>query len=188
MELNEGIKHVLTGYSEGVNFTKKAVENLLKYDLSSIKHDFSQEFDLKEVVKEKLIGEGICYSHCRNKTYHKFINEDPLIGVYYCDKGYISRIVAYWKNKADNNYFISFLRSISKDKVTIFPEDIRIATRYSWDLGIKGKLIMVKQIYWTQNYNKILHKNSEALFLCIKCYNLFTQKIPSDNSLCHNCK
>jgi thiol-disulfide isomerase/thioredoxin len=27
------IKHVLTGYSEGVSFTRKAVENLLKSDL-----------------------------------------------------------------------------------------------------------------------------------------------------------
>jgi|HubBroStandDraft_2_1064218.scaffolds.fasta_scaffold997621_2 hypothetical protein len=36
VELDGGeIKHVLTGYSEGVAFTRKAVENLLKSDLLS---------------------------------------------------------------------------------------------------------------------------------------------------------
>ncbi len=37
---NGEIKHVLTGYSEGVGYTRRAVENLLKSDFfSSIKKD-----------------------------------------------------------------------------------------------------------------------------------------------------
>ena len=187
IKFDEGIKHIFTGYSEGVNFTKRAIETFLNYDFNSMKFEFSNDFDLKEIIKEKLVGEGSCYSHCRDKTYYKFINEEPLIGIYYCNKGYISRVVSYWKGKANYDHFISFLNTLTKGKVNIISEDVRVATRYSWDLGIKDKNIMVREIYWTQNYNKLLQRNSEALYICKECNNLFTQRIPTENELCEKC-
>jgi hypothetical protein len=33
----------------------------------------------------------------------------------------------------------------------------------------------------------LMQRNSEALYICKKCNNLFTQRIPTENELCEKC-
>ena len=94
------------------------------------------------------------------------------IGCYVCSSGYVSRIVTYGK-KLDLAAFKALVSSLTKGVADVDDEDIRVGTRYTWDLGIKGNEsgMVLREAYWTQSYRRTKNDNPNrvALFLCGKC-------------------
>ena len=92
--------------------------------------------DLEKLVKERLNGRCKCAGHCQELSALKFLpQKGMMIGCYTCPSGYVSLLVQYGR-ELDLHAFKTFLSSLLQGDVA--DEDIRIATRYNWDLGIEG--------------------------------------------------
>ena len=123
--------------------------------------------DLRTIVEEELNARSKCYGHCQDASTLKLLNEKRMmVGCYSCPSGYVSRIVAYGK-EPDVSAFKTIVKAVVQGIVDVTDEDIRIATRYTWDLGIKQEPegVVLKQVYWTQNYQRTKSDdpNREAL-------------------------
>jgi hypothetical protein len=145
--------------------------------------------DLEKLVKERLNCHAKCTGHCQEPSTLKFLlHKGMMIGCYTCSSGYVSFIVQYGK-ELDLHAFKTFLSLLQGDVVD---EDIRIATRYSWDLGIKcdHEGTVVKEAYWRQSYRRTKSDDSHrvALFLCTKCCSLYHQRISDKNTFCPKCR
>jgi len=147
--------------------------------------------DLRTIVEEELNARSKCYGHCQDASTLKLLNEKRMmVGCYSCPSGYVSRIVAYGK-EPDVSAFKTIVKAAVQGIVDVTDEDIRIATRYTWDLGIKQEPegVVLKQVYWTQNYQRTKSDdpNREALFLCTNCASFYHQPVASRNGLCPRC-
>lgn len=148
--------------------------------------------ELKDIVTSIFNLPVSCYRHCNNQAELKFVSgEKNLLGCYVCPSGYVSRLIMYFKaNEADPKLLVNLL-SRFKDRIgEVKSQDIRIATRYSWDLNILSpEEAVFKEVYWTQGYKKTEQKNHLfAIFLCSNCNNLFSQPIDSTTAICENCR
>ena len=155
------------------------------------RNDTGNGFMFEEIIEEKLNGHPTC-SHCQQQSALKLLPRKGLvIGVYACSFGYVSRIVTYGKN-LDLAEFKALLSSFTKGVADVDDEDIRVATRYTWDLDIKGgeSGMVLKEAYWTQNYRRTKNDNPnrEALFLCSGCDSLFNQAFSESDRLCPRCR
>ncbi len=145
--------------------------------------------DLEVLVKERLSGLSRCAGHCEEPSSLKLLQQKGMmIGCYTCPSGYVSLIVQYGK-ELDIHAFKVFLSSLPQSNVA--DEDIRIGTRYTWDLGIEGESddLVLREAYWRQSYRRT--KNDDpfrmALFLCPKCNAFYSKKIPDKNRFCPRC-
>ena len=210
-EFNSGeYKHILTGYSEGVEYTSRAVNNLLSsqfYSTLKAQQSGSQSskvicvmpidsvgtiMDLKTVVEKILNGPLKCYGHCDKQGVLKFLPViNRTVACFICPSGYVSRVSTYGKD-FDLTWFKGFLTEAVKEIGEVTNQDIRVATRHPWDLGIPEETgdVVLRQAYWTQNYGrtKSTDPNRIALFLCTKCSSLYHQPLTSQETLCMNCR
>ena len=145
--------------------------------------------DLEIVVKERLRGRSKCAGHCEEPTELKLLHQEGMIGCYTCPSGYVSLVVQYGK-ELDLHAFKTFLSSVVQDSVT--DEDIRVGTRYNWDLGIDDEPdgAVLREAYWRQSYRRTKNEDPHriALFLCTKCHSFYSQQISDKNKLCPQCR
>ena len=151
----------------------------------------SSESGLRKLIEEKLDEPTTCYGHCEQQSRLRFVGDGELTGVFVCPSGYVSRIVRYG-DEIDVPKFKSFLENAVGSSLDIQSEDIRTATRYSWDFGIESdKERILKEAYWTQNYRRTKSGDPDrsALFLCTNCNkNFLVQPVTSKPSLCERCR
>ncbi len=121
----------------------------------------------------------------------KFLTSDKdLFVCFVCPAGYISRIITYGE-EVNIQTFKEYLSKLFAGSLSLEDEDIRVATRYIWDLGVKsGKDRVFRAAYWTQNYRRTKSDNPEriSLFLCSNCNSPFLQPVTSTATLCQNCR
>lgn len=146
--------------------------------------------DLEILVREKLRGRSKCAGHCEEPSELKLLHQKGMmIGCYTCPSGYVSLLVQYGK-ELDLPAFKTFLSSLPQGSVT--DEDIRVGTRYNWDLGIEGEPDgpILREAYWRQSYRRTKNDDPHriALFLCAKCNSFYSQQISDKNKLCHQCR
>ncbi len=144
--------------------------------------------DLEKLVKERLNGRAKCAGHCEELSTLKFLpQKGMMIGCYTCPSGYVSFLVQYGR-ELDLHAFKTFLSLLQSD---VADEDIRIATRYNWDLGIDGReRTVLREVYWRQSYRRTKSDdpNRVALFLCTKCSSFYRQRISDKNTFCPQCR
>ena len=146
--------------------------------------------DLERLVKERLNGRGNCSGHCQEQYELKILpQKEIMIGSYVCPSGYVSLIVHYGK-EVDLQAFKTFLSSLLESDVT--DEDLRVATRYNWDLGIKGEPegAVLREVYWRQSYRRTKSDDPHriALFQCTECSSFYRQQISENSKLCPKCR
>jgi hypothetical protein len=134
--------------------------------------------NLEKLAKKRLNGHSKCAGHCQQQSVLKFLHQKGItMGCNTCPSGYVSLIVHYGK-ELDLHAFKTFLSSIQPD---VTDEDIRVATRYKWDLGIKGERDgkVLREAYWRQNYRRTKSDDPRriALFLCSKCGSFYSRQI-----------
>jgi hypothetical protein len=146
--------------------------------------------DLERLVKERLNGRGNCSGHCQEPYELKLLpQKEMMIGSYACPSGYVSLIVHYGK-ELDLHAFKTFLSSLLEGNVT--DEDLRVATRYNWDLRIEGEPegAVLREAYWRQSYRRTKSDDPHrvALFQCTRCSSFYRQQISDKIKLCPQCR
>ena len=145
--------------------------------------------DLEQLVKERLNGRSKCSGHCQELSELTLIQQNGMtIGCYRCPSGYVSILVQYARS-LDIQAFKSFLSSLQGN---VTDEDIRVATRYTWDLAITGQPdgALLRETYWRQSYRRTKSDDPHriALFICTECNSFYRQTISDKNRLCPQCK
>ena len=131
-----------------------------------------------------------CYGHCKELSGFEFINDDSMI-VQVCPDRYVSRIIAYG-NQVDQDQFRGILRGLAPGMEGVESIEIRVASRYAWDLGLNRRNddLIVRLAYWTQSYRRTKNDSPDrvALFLCSNKDSFFMQPVNSRYRLCQNCR
>lgn len=149
--------------------------------------------ELRSLVAEKYGQLEKCYGHCDQPATFRFLNVEanPVITGYSCHGAYLSRIIVY----ADS---IGLRQSVDVISQTLGPrsdvkaEDVRIASRYPWDMDITtddtGRVMMMA--YWTQNYRRTKSEDPDrnAIFLCANCNSVYSQRVSDKQVLCEGCR
>jgi len=149
--------------------------------------------ELRSLVAERYGQLDKCYGHCEQPTTLKFLNADgePVVAAYSCHQAYLSRIILYSHSLDLAGSVATIAGLIGKDQ-EVKEEDVRIASRYPWDIGLTAgdgqKMMMVA--YWTQNYRRTKNEdpNRAALFLCEKCRTIFPHSLTEKQVLCPGCR
>jgi len=134
-----------------------------------------------------------CYGHCDQPASIRFLKEEDgmVIAAMVCHAGYVSRVMAYGR-ELDLGLLKSFISQSWGGGKTLGDEDLRVATRFAWDLGMEGRGedVVVRVGYWTQNYrgSKSDDPNRLGLFSCANCSCLFPQPVNSKAVLCTACR
>jgi len=143
--------------------------------------------DAGKAVKKLFAVTPICYGHCKTPCRFEFRDDSMVVQV--CPDRYVSRIVAYG-SRVDPDKLERTLRGLARG-LEVERSDIRVASRYAWDLGLKREKddLVVRLAYWTQSYRRTKNENVDraALFLCMNKDHFFMQPLNSRNSLCPNC-
>jgi len=123
-----------------------------------------------------------------------------IVAVYTCPDGFVSQVVYFTDSKPDLEWFREFL-SEQVGKRNVSKRDIRIATRYGWELGGKARQELqsqlgpegkLKEVYWTR-YPKTEQQKKNAISLCTGsssksgCMRLFIHSRKSKPILCAEC-
>ncbi len=138
--------------------------------------------DYRRIIDGYLKADGKCYGHCDQKTDMYFMEDgENLISCMTCPGGYVSRIVMYGRD-IDVPGFKKFLSANTAGLGAVADQDIRIATRHPWDLGLEGKVqedIVLREAYWTQNYRRTKSDDPsrKGLFLCRECGKLLVSPV-----------
>ena len=145
--------------------------------------------DLDSLVKERLNGHSKCSGHCQEQSELKLLQQKGMtIGCYRCPSGYVSCLIQYGK-ELDLQTFRTFLSAIQSD---VTDEDIRVATRYRWDLAITSQTddAILREAYWRQSYRRSKSEDPHriSLFACTKCDSFYSQPITNKNTLCPRCQ
>jgi|BEDMetMinimDraft_2_1075160.scaffolds.fasta_scaffold00662_7 hypothetical protein len=147
--------------------------------------------EIKNIVEKFLNEPTKCYGHCDSMAkLYLIVLENKLLGIYSCENSYISRIIVY-DTQTNETFLKNVLNKLGNGAIQIDSKDIRVASRYAWDLGLEIKNMnpIIKETYWTQYFKKVSSSpNRLALFLCKNCGSIFTQEAESKNTLCKNCK
>jgi hypothetical protein len=130
-----------------------------------------------------------CYGHCKEPSAFEFKDDSTIVQV--CPGRYVSRIIAYgMQTNADQ--FERILRGLVQGMEDVESTDIRVASRYAWDLGLdrENDDLIVRLAYWTQSYRRTRNDSPDraALFLCSNKDSFFTQPVNSKNRFCQSCK
>ena len=149
--------------------------------------------DLRSTIAEEYGELEKCYGHCEQPATLKFLNsgDDPVVTGYSCHGAYLSRVIIYAGTLRLEESVDTIARLVGKES-EVKEEDVRIASRYPWDVDITsanpGKLMMMA--YWTQNYRRTKSEdpNRNAVFLCASCKSIFSQPISDRQVLCSSCR
>lgn len=132
-----------------------------------------------------------CYGHCSNQARLRLSQSDGTVhGFYACPAGYVSKVIWYAKD-IDEADFRRYLSGMLGERIPLRTSDVRLATRYSWDLGLPGESGKVMRVaFWTQNYrgSKTDDPGRAALFLCSRCSGPYVQTVSESNTLCERCR
>lgn len=141
-----------------------------------------------EIVTSYLKSDGRCYGHCDSRTELKIVEKgDRVISCMTCPGGYVSRIVMYGRD-IDAAAFKQYLTEKAGKLGGISDEDIRLATRHPWDLGMEGSEdVVIREAYWTQNYRRTKSEDParNALFLCGECGDLYVSPLSAGGKHAH---
>ena len=145
--------------------------------------------NLDSLVKERLNGHSKCSGHCQEQSELKLLHPKGMtIGCYRCPSGYVSCLVQYGR-ELDVHAFKTFLSALQGD---VSDEDIRVATRYSWDLAVTSQTVgaILREAYWRQSYRRTKSEDQQriSLFACTKCDTFYRQPISDKNTLCQQCR
>jgi len=145
--------------------------------------------DLDRLVMEKLNGRSRCSGHCQRQSKLKLLRQGGMtIGCYSCPSGYVTCLIQYGR-ALDLQAFKIFLSAIQDD---VADEDIRVATRYNWDLAITNHTDgpIVREAYWRQSYRRTKSEDQQrtALFICTNCDSFYRQPISTVDNLCSKCR
>lgn len=149
--------------------------------------------DLRSLVAERYNQLEKCYGHCDQPATLRFLNDEasPVITGYSCHGAYLSRIIIY-APLLRLQESVDAITQLLGPESDVKQEDVRIASRYPWDMDITtdgtGKVMMMA--YWTQNYRRTKNEDPgrEAIFLCAKCSTVFLQKLSDRQVLCTGCR
>jgi len=143
----------------------------------------------RRIVETKLSAVAMCRGHCNEQASLSLSEaEGELVGTYACPSGYVSRLANY--GEVDVRWFRDFVSLLLKGVGEIEEEDIRVATRYAWDLDERGAGQVLKEAYWTQSYRRTQSDdpNRDALFSCTNCHSFYVQSISGKERLCLDCR
>jgi hypothetical protein len=145
--------------------------------------------DTRRIVEAKLNAVAMCRGHCNERSILSLSEvEGELIGTYACPSGYVSRLINY--GDVDVAWFREFVSQLLRGAGEVTDEDIRVATRYAWDLneGVSGPVL--KEAYWNQNYRRTQSDDPkrDALFSCTNCRSFYVQRISGKERLCLDCR
>jgi thiol-disulfide isomerase/thioredoxin len=145
---------------------------------------------IRKLVEKHLSEDSRCYNHCDTVSRHYFIGDDT--ACYACGGGYVSRIIMYG-SQVDASKLRNFVDGLFSGSADIRDEDIRVATRHPWELGVdetgSGNTVL-REAYWNQNYRRGMSKEPDriALYRCISCGRLFTQPYSQEPAKCDSCR
>lgn len=146
--------------------------------------------DAKSAVKELFAVTPNCYGHCKELSGFEFVKDDSMV-VQVCPDRYVSRIIAFG-NQVDPEQFKRILRGLTPGMEEVESTDIRVASRYAWDLGLDRRKddLIVRLAYWTQSYRRTKNDSPDRvmLFLCSNKDSFFMQRLDSRYRLCQNCR
>ena len=163
-------------------------------------------------VQKYLILPGQCYRHCSSPTsFMQLLKEEERIaGAYVCPSGSVSRIV-YFDTNSDVTSLKNLL-SLHLVDIPIRDEEIRVATRHGWELGIdpvkmteENRITFhgsepVMQLYWAPPRHRTSHQTrgpsdaGTSAFLCTGneekegCKRIFLEQTDSSVRLCPRCR
>jgi hypothetical protein len=143
--------------------------------------------DVAKVVAVAFGDPQKCYGHCEAKATLRFLRSGgAVIACFACPSGYVSKVMAYGTSPTRDN-LKALLTEALKDGPMLADQDLRVATRHAWDLGLTDSDISAS--YWTQNYRrgKSDDPNRKALFACGRCGALYLQPVTATNTLCQRC-
>ncbi len=149
--------------------------------------------ELRSLVAERYGQLEKCYGHCDQPAILRFLSDEasPVITGYSCHGAYLSRIIIYAGSLSLQESVDTISRLLGSES-NVKHEDVRIASRYPWDMDITtddtGRVMMMA--YWTQNYRRTKSEDSErkAIFLCVNCNSVFSQKLSDRRVLCATCR
>ena len=148
--------------------------------------------DLRALVAEEYDQVEKCYGHCEQPATSKFLNSeaDPVVTGYSCHSAYLSRIIIYSETFGLHES-VDLISQIIGKHYDVKEEDVRIASRYAWDLGMTtgDAQKLVTAAYWTQNYRRTKSEDPgrTALFLCENCRSVFSQPLSDKRVICPSC-
>ena len=145
--------------------------------------------DAKSAVMELFAVTPSCYGHCKEPSGFEFRDDSMIVQV--CPDRYVSRIIAYGE-KVDPDRFKKILSGLTPGMEGVESSDIRVASRYAWDLGLNRENddLIVRLAYWTQSYRRTKNDSTDrmALFLCSNKDSFFMQPVNSRNRFCQYCR
>ncbi|MDG6942406.1 MAG: hypothetical protein JRN34_05770 [Nitrososphaerota archaeon] len=113
------------------------------------------------------------------------------MGLHVCSGRYVSRIIWYGIHP-DTDGFMRFVQTAVQGTQVVEGGDVRIASRYAWDLGLdrNSNDLILKEMYWTQNYRRAKNDDPDraALFFCANRDSFFVQPVKSDEKRCEKCR
>ena len=159
---------------------------------------------LSNFVERYMVYKVQCRGHCEATTSFRLLNveNNRVVGAYCCPSGFVSRVI-YFGAEPDTNFFHSFLSNQLGNEI-VQRRDLRLATRYGWELGegaekelkelsYEWRRPMIEEVYWIR-YPKSDAEKSRGIFLCQDpdsgkgCGKLFIQEITSKMRLCSSCR
>jgi len=146
--------------------------------------------EIRALAQNLLNVETTCYGHCGETASLELIG-DGTVSCYVCPGRYVSRIITYGK-ELDLKRFREYLRNITSNMGEVEDGDIRLASRYAWDLGLDRRTdeLVLREAYWTQGYRRTKSDDSErpALYLCSNRDSFFVQPLSSKERFCQSCR
>jgi glutaredoxin len=201
LEFADGtVRHVFTGFSEGVAVT--ATEWRVLFSSRGYRRLVDAQHDdrglLRGLVASRYAYEIPCRGHCRATSTLRFLpaGQGRVVGAYCCPDGYVSRIV-YFSCDPDVAWFQRFLAAqLGGGRVQT--RDLRLATRGDWvqhDVAVACPAApwwkAPVEVYWTR-YPKTPTERALGIFLCRDggqgCRRLFVQNVTGANRLCPECR
>lgn len=128
-----------------------------------------------------------CYGHCDQQATLRFLESgEPTVACYVCPGGYVSKVMVY--GRIDATKKLGAFVATAMGGQPLKEEDIRRATRHSWDLAVPG--FEMKVAYWTQNYrgSKSADPDRPGLFVCSRCGSAFVKPLTAQGMICSDCE
>lgn len=143
-------------------------------------------------IAHSLLNVGTTCYHCKQPAALEHIENGAVRACHVCPDRYVSRIIEYGKELKPRE-FREFVQGVTTGLgQAVEDADIRIASRYAWDLGLDRPAddLILKEAYWTQSYRRTKSDdpNRPALFLCTNRDSFFVQPLSSGERFCARCR
>ncbi len=127
--------------------------------------------------------------HCDGSADLVYVDKQDAAQV--CPGRYVTRVIRYGQD-VDAERFSEHIRKVTSGLGTVEPADIRVASRYAWDLGLRRRSndLVLREAYWTQSYRRTKDDSPDrsALFLCSNSDSFYVQPLNGTETLCPNCR